>query len=156
MIALRPSSLDEAVRFLADDPSLVPTAGCTDLMVRGPEALHQMSRVIAALKRAGLVKRVDAGWIVPIDDAEGLAKSIARLVHDGGADELTRKSERALAFAKLHTFESTFERRIEHFRELARLEGEGAGQQSPLVLHQEAHPRHHAHQVEEHQGTRVQ
>lgn len=69
---------------------------------------------------AGLLERVDAGWLAPIDDAAALAKGIARLVHDGGADELTRKSERALTFAKLHTFESTFERRIEHFRELAR------------------------------------
>ncbi|HEY9422249.1 MAG TPA: xanthine dehydrogenase family protein subunit M [Thermoanaerobaculia bacterium] len=50
MIALRPRSLDEAVRFLADDPALVPTAGCTDLMVRGPEALHRMDRVIDLLE----------------------------------------------------------------------------------------------------------
>lgn len=48
-IALRPQSLDEAVRRLAEDPSLVPTAGCTDLMVRGPEALHRMDRVMDLL-----------------------------------------------------------------------------------------------------------
>ena len=48
-IALRPSTLDEVLRRLADDPSLVPTAGCTDLMVRGPEALHRMDRVIDLL-----------------------------------------------------------------------------------------------------------
>jgi len=68
----------------------------------------------------GLLQRVDAGWQAPIDDARALARAIARLLHDGGADQLTRKSERALAFAKLHTFETTFERRIEHFRELVR------------------------------------
>lgn len=49
MIALRPRSLTEAVRYLADDPALVPTAGCTDLMVRGPEALHRMEKVIDLL-----------------------------------------------------------------------------------------------------------
>ncbi len=48
-IALRPQSLDEAVRHLEEDPSLVPTAGCTDLMVRGPEALHSMDRVLDLL-----------------------------------------------------------------------------------------------------------
>jgi CO/xanthine dehydrogenase FAD-binding subunit len=47
--ALRPRSLEEAVRHLADDLALVPTAGCTDLMVRGPEALHRMDRVIDLL-----------------------------------------------------------------------------------------------------------
>ncbi|HEX3553543.1 MAG TPA: FAD binding domain-containing protein [Thermoanaerobaculia bacterium] len=49
MIALRPRSLDEALQSLEDDPALVPTAGCTDLMVRGPEALHGMDRVIDLL-----------------------------------------------------------------------------------------------------------
>jgi len=48
-VALRPRTLDEAVRRLEDDPSLVPTAGCTDLMVRSPEALHQMEKVIDLL-----------------------------------------------------------------------------------------------------------
>ena len=49
MIALRPRSLDEAVRHLEGDPGLVPVAGCTDLMVRGPEALHQLDRMIDLL-----------------------------------------------------------------------------------------------------------
>jgi CO/xanthine dehydrogenase FAD-binding subunit len=49
VIALQPRSLDEALRSLGDDPALVPTAGCTDLMVRGPEALHRMERVIDLL-----------------------------------------------------------------------------------------------------------
>lgn len=49
MTALRPRSLDEAVRHLEGDPALVPVAGCTDLMVRGPEALHRIERVIDLL-----------------------------------------------------------------------------------------------------------
>lgn len=46
MIALQPRTLEEAVGYLGQDPGLVPTAGCTDLMVRGIEALHQMDRVL--------------------------------------------------------------------------------------------------------------
>lgn len=49
MIALHPRSLDEAVRHLEGDPGLLPVAGCTDLMVRGPEALHRIERVIDLL-----------------------------------------------------------------------------------------------------------
>ena len=48
-IALRPRTLEEALRRLEEDPALVPTAGCTDLMVRGPEALHRMDRVLDLL-----------------------------------------------------------------------------------------------------------
>jgi xanthine dehydrogenase small subunit len=49
VIALSPRSLDEAVRHLEEDPGLVPVAGCTDLMVRGPEALHRMDRMLDLL-----------------------------------------------------------------------------------------------------------
>lgn len=63
MIALRPRSLDEAVRFLADDPALVSTAGCTDLMVRGPEALHQMNRVmdLLGIPETRGIREIDGG-----------------------------------------------------------------------------------------------
>ena len=62
-VALRPRSLDEALRHLKDDPALVPTAGCTDLMVRSPEALHQMDRVIDLLNLPELrgIREVDGG-----------------------------------------------------------------------------------------------
>ncbi|RPH53172.1 hypothetical protein EHM82_08850, partial [bacterium] len=48
-LAVRPRSLEEAIRFLEEDPGLVPAAGCTDLMVRGPLELHRMDRVIDLL-----------------------------------------------------------------------------------------------------------
>ncbi len=32
-LAVSPTSLAEAIRLLAEQPSLVPVAGCTDLMV---------------------------------------------------------------------------------------------------------------------------
>lgn len=47
--AVQPRTLEEAVRYLDGDPGLVPAAGCTDLMVRGVEALHGMDRVIDLL-----------------------------------------------------------------------------------------------------------
>lgn len=48
-LAVRPRSLEEAIRSLEEDPGLVPAAGCTDLMVRGPLELHRMDRVIDLL-----------------------------------------------------------------------------------------------------------
>jgi CO/xanthine dehydrogenase FAD-binding subunit len=47
--AIQPRTLAEAVRHLEEDPGLVPVAGCTDLMVRGVEALHRMERVLDLL-----------------------------------------------------------------------------------------------------------
>ncbi len=63
MIALRPRSLEEAVRSLGADPALVLTAGCTDLMVRGPEALHRMDRVLDLLEIPELrgIREIDGG-----------------------------------------------------------------------------------------------
>jgi xanthine dehydrogenase FAD-binding subunit len=62
-VALRPRSLDEAVQLLAADPALVPAAGCTDLMVRGPEALHRMEKVVDLLGVPELrgIREVDGG-----------------------------------------------------------------------------------------------
>jgi CO/xanthine dehydrogenase FAD-binding subunit len=62
-IALRPRTLDEALRRLEEDPALVPTAGCTDLMVRGPEALHRMDRVLDLLGVPELrgIRDIDGG-----------------------------------------------------------------------------------------------
>jgi CO/xanthine dehydrogenase FAD-binding subunit len=49
VIVHQPRTLDEAVRWLEEDSGLVPTAGCTDLMVQGVEALHRMDRVLDLL-----------------------------------------------------------------------------------------------------------
>jgi xanthine dehydrogenase small subunit len=62
-IALRPRTLEEALRRLQEDPALIPTAGCTDLMVRGPEALHRMDRVLDLLAVDELrgIREIDNG-----------------------------------------------------------------------------------------------
>jgi CO/xanthine dehydrogenase FAD-binding subunit len=49
IVARQPRTLDEAVRCLEEDSGLVPAAGCTDLMVRGVEALHRMDRILDLL-----------------------------------------------------------------------------------------------------------
>lgn len=63
MTFVQPHSLEEAVRCLEGDPALVPAAGCTDLMVRGVEALHQMDRVIDLLAIPELrgIREVEGG-----------------------------------------------------------------------------------------------
>jgi xanthine dehydrogenase small subunit len=63
-LAVRPRSLEEAVRFLEEDPGLVPAAGCTDLMVRGPLELHRLERVIDLLEIPELrgIREIDGGF----------------------------------------------------------------------------------------------
>lgn len=62
---------------------------------------------------AGLLQRVDAGWGVDIDDVKGLADLIGQLSRN--RRPLIEKSRHALEFARQHTFESTFERRVAFF-----------------------------------------
>ncbi len=61
---------------------------------------------------AGLLRRAEVGWSAPLDDPRGVARQVARL-HQR-RDELRVKSRAALEFAARHTFESEFQRRIEH------------------------------------------
>lgn len=63
MTFVQPRSLEDAVRHLEADPGLVPAAGCTDLMVRGVEALHRMDRVIDLLTIPELrgIREIDGG-----------------------------------------------------------------------------------------------
>lgn len=58
-----PTTLDEALRVLADDPTIVLAAGCTDLMVRSAEALHEMDRVIdlLAIPELAGIREIDSG-----------------------------------------------------------------------------------------------
>ncbi|HXU34575.1 MAG TPA: FAD binding domain-containing protein, partial [Thermoanaerobaculia bacterium] len=59
-----PTTLDDALRALADDPSIVLAAGCTDLMVRSAEALHGMERVIdlLAIPELSGIREIDSGF----------------------------------------------------------------------------------------------
>ncbi len=63
MSAPAPRTLDEALAALADDPSIALAAGCTDLMVRTPEALHGIERVIdlLAIPELSGIREVEVG-----------------------------------------------------------------------------------------------
>ncbi|MEW6741790.1 MAG: FAD binding domain-containing protein [Planctomycetota bacterium] len=63
-IAVVPRTLDQAVRFLAGDPELVPVAGCTDLMVPGARVASRFERVLDLLRVREIrgIRRVEGGW----------------------------------------------------------------------------------------------
>jgi colanic acid/amylovoran biosynthesis glycosyltransferase len=65
---------------------------------------------------AGLMSMCRAGEVVPMDDWAAMAATIARLSLD--PRRLGELALCALAFAKEHTFEQEFQRRIEHMRAL--------------------------------------
>jgi glycosyltransferase involved in cell wall biosynthesis len=67
---------------------------------------------------AGLLEHVDAGRATPMDDVQRLADAVTAVARD--RDTLELWSQNALRFAREHTFEQTFERRIDHARRLAR------------------------------------
>lgn len=68
---------------------------------------------------AGLLEHVDAGRATLMNDVERLAAAIAGLAQD--RETLEEWSRNALAFARIHTFERTFVRRMAHARRLANL-----------------------------------
>lgn len=58
----------------------------------------------------GILASHDVGWSVAMNDVEGLADLIARL--NNQRDEIKTKAFNAARFAREHTFEATFQRRI--------------------------------------------
>jgi colanic acid/amylovoran biosynthesis glycosyltransferase len=65
----------------------------------------------------GLVAKSSVGWTTPLDDPDALAARIASL----SSDEIETQSIEALQFARAHTLEKEFERRMAHAREVARV-----------------------------------
>jgi glycosyltransferase involved in cell wall biosynthesis len=61
---------------------------------------------------AGLARVSGNGWVTPIGQPLKLAERIATLEKDRPA--LESAAHEALAFARDHTFERTFQRRIDH------------------------------------------
>lgn len=64
------------------------------------------------LAHQGILARHDVGWSVPMNDVASLANQIARL--NKQREEVKSKALNAVRFAREHTFEATFQRRIEH------------------------------------------
>lgn len=69
---------------------------------------------------AGLMRLVDAGRTVPVGDVPALARQVA-LVHQD-RERLSRWSRNARAFASEHTFDKSFERRMQHLEAILRLD----------------------------------
>lgn len=60
----------------------------------------------------GLLARSGAGWSAPLGDPAALADTVVQAA--GQRRQLAEAAGRALAFARMQTFELTFERRMEH------------------------------------------
>jgi colanic acid/amylovoran biosynthesis glycosyltransferase len=60
----------------------------------------------------GILDEQDVGWSVKMNALDDLAELIARLSRD--RTEIIRKSRNAIAFARQHTFEITFRKRMDH------------------------------------------
>jgi colanic acid/amylovoran biosynthesis glycosyltransferase len=65
----------------------------------------------------GLVKHAKVGWPVAMNRPDLLAKKIMEL--DQNREAMVEASLKSLDFSKRHTFEKTFEKRINHIRETA-------------------------------------
>lgn len=66
---------------------------------------------------AGLVKHSKTGWVIEINRPNLLAKKVAELSRS--RDAIKAMSFNSLRFARLHTFEKTFEARISHIKRIA-------------------------------------
>ena len=90
-VALQPTSLAQALRWLADDPKLVPVAGCTDLLV------------IDAVRRAAMARVLDVTRIAELrglrSEAAGLAIGATATFSEIAADAIVAQRFPALADA---------------------------------------------------------
>jgi glycosyltransferase involved in cell wall biosynthesis len=66
---------------------------------------------------AGLLELADVGVATPLDEPGALAAAIARLAAD--RERLAELSRKSLGFAREHSFEGEFRRRIAHLRAIA-------------------------------------
>jgi glycosyltransferase involved in cell wall biosynthesis len=67
---------------------------------------------------AGLLELADIGWGAEMDDLEAVADIIQRLA--ASREEIAEKSRSAVQFARLHDFETTFQKRMNHLAGLVR------------------------------------
>ncbi len=63
---------------------------------------------------SGIVSRARVGWTIPIGRVRRMAALIEQLAHD--RTDIARRSRAAREVAREHTFESTFEARVDHMR----------------------------------------
>jgi alpha-1,6-mannosyltransferase len=96
------------------------------------EALVSGIAVVAANEGCAgeLVERSGGGLTVPYNDSQALADAIAALIEEG---RLRERGQRGRAFAERLTWDATFERELEFYREI--LEHKHRGEQVPLGFH---------------------
>jgi colanic acid/amylovoran biosynthesis glycosyltransferase len=64
----------------------------------------------------GIAEMSEAGWVVPMNQPKQMAKKIAELSHNREA--IKSMSFKSLKFAQQHTFETTFQARVEHMQQV--------------------------------------
>jgi len=67
----------------------------------------------------GVSVESSAGWMSPMGDTQHLARRLGGMT----GDEVAGHAARSLAFAREHTFEREFSRRMAHARRLASVKG---------------------------------
>ncbi len=75
----------------------------------------------------GVVDESDGGWLCPMDQPKAVALQIQKLHQD--PSQIQTSAFNALRFAQKHSFNETFERRINHLLEIAKM-GEGVSSQN--------------------------
>lgn len=65
----------------------------------------------------GMVEQSKAGWLVEMNQPKILARKVAELSRN--RDEIKNMSFKSLDFARIHTFDKTFETRILHMKRIA-------------------------------------
>lgn len=109
---LMPRIRDEIDLFVCCHRQGDPSCTYLETMAAGVPIAGYANEAFAGLTRLG-----PFGWSTPLGDVSSLADEIARLARDREA--LARGATSALRFAREHTFEGTFKRRIDHLREVA-------------------------------------
>ena len=67
----------------------------------------------------GLLKFADVGWGRPVDDVDGIADVIEQISNK--REDIVQKSKNCAVFSRQHDFESTFQKRMEHLRQIVTL-----------------------------------
>lgn len=65
----------------------------------------------------GIVEHSQSGWLVEMNQPKLLAQKVAQLNLQRG--EIKAMSDKAIAFARKHTFEETYDARISHMKQIA-------------------------------------
>lgn len=107
---LLPFVANEADLFVCCHPQGDPSCTYLETMACGVPIAGYENEALA-----GLVQVSGVGWTTPLNDPKALAVKIASLT----PEELTMAANHSLSFAADHTFEKTFQRRIDHLEMVA-------------------------------------